>query len=299
MTLSERIRVERVARGWTIDEVGAKLRLPARLVVRVEEGDFASLGAPVYQRGYLRSFARLLDIPEADVEAALGGIGAAEPELVATGVMARSEYVAERYLRPASYIALTALIALPVVWWAASGRVGPEPMGPGALVALDGGPGSRVSANAPAFDVERPAPPPVDIGPDPKEVLRASLLPSPRPEIGDPVRIAADTAAEPEASVATGTDAGANVIGSGAHEAVLSLTGSSWVEVVDADGRRVHQALLPGGEWRFRADAPLSFIIGNSRNASLTVDGASVDLESHRSPNDVARVSVFAANGNG
>lgn len=298
MTLSERLRIARETRGWTIDEVGAKLRLPARLVARVEAGDFEGLGAPVYQRGYLRSFARLLDIPESEVEAALTSVASSDPELVATGVMARSEYMAERYLRPASYIALTALIALPVVWWAASGRMGPEPTGQLALFDLHETSGARVATGTPALEIEQPGPPPVDIGPS-QELLRASMISVPRAGAPDPARTVLDQATQAGAEAGTEAAAGANVIGSGAHEAVLSLTGSSWVEVAGADGQRVHQALLPPGEWRFRADTPLSFVIGNSRNASLTVDGTAVDLGAHRTSNDVARISVFAADGNG
>src|SRR5690606_37939384 len=39
MELAGKLRDARVARGWSIEEVGTQLRLPARVIAQVEEGD--------------------------------------------------------------------------------------------------------------------------------------------------------------------------------------------------------------------------------------------------------------------
>lgn len=296
MALPERLKAAREARGWSVEEVGAQLRLPARLVARIESGDFEGLGAPIYRRGYLRSFARLVGVPEDEVEAALRDQLVPEPELIATGVMPRGEYVTERYLRPATYIALTALIALPVVWWAASGRLGQELASnrsfdlqpPAALISATG-------EGEPARPA-RPEPLPLETPPQ-QELFRASMmavppdLPEPSEPDAEPPRVAAPAIETPAAVEETVADG--QVVGSGANEAVLELVAQSWVEVVGPDGRRLHHALLAPGEWRFRSDGRLSFTIGNSRDARLSADGRTIDLDAHRSSNDVARVELF------
>jgi cytoskeleton protein RodZ len=290
MSLPERLKAARESRGWTIEEVGSQLKLPARVIARVEQGDFEGLGAPIYRRGYLRSFARLVGVPDDDVAIVLGQESVADPELVATGVMARSEYVTERYLRPATYIALTALIALPVVWWAASGRLGQELAGRGSFD-LQPPPLSLTSTAINQIQPERPQPLPITVPPS-TEMVRASMMsvpPSPE-EVGPavPVDILQSTTLSSEAG---------NVIGVGGMEAVLELTANSWVEVSGPSGQRVHQALLTPGQWRYRSDGELSFTIGNSRNATLTAQGEPIDLAASRSSNDVARVSVFRSEG--
>ncbi len=298
MTLSERLRAAREARNWTVEEVGAQLRLPARVIVRVESGLYEDLGAPIYRRGYLRSFARLVGVPDADVEAELVRLQGEVPALVATGVMARSEYVTERYLRPATYIALTALIALPVVWWAASGRLGQElssnarslDLQPQVMLPMTG---DGVERSADAVEGQN------------SEVVRASLMPLPKDSVRDLVvpepRLPVDVMEHVEATVDPVEEAdpsSGNIVGRGRREAVLVLSSASWVEVVTADGRRLQQALLQPGRWQYRSDGPLSFTIGNSSDAQLhVIGGETVDLGAYRSSNDVARVRVFAGNG--
>jgi cytoskeleton protein RodZ len=288
MSLPERLKAAREARGWTVDQVAEQLRLPVRLVTLAEAGNLDALGAPIYRRGYLRSMARLLGVEDDELHA----IAAVEPEpgLVATGVTPRSEYMIERYLRPATYIALTALIALPVVWWAASGQLGQELAAarsfdlqpPPVQVLVDGQVAAADGTGLPArleplLPGEPEAPPPL---------VRASMLSMPP--------VAAPAAAPPpEATPAPAGDA----IGSGDHEAVLELTGDSWVEVTAVDGSRLHQALLGPGRWTFRSDGALAFKIGNSRAARLQANGADVDLATARSANDVARVQVFGSEG--
>lgn len=287
MEFAEKLRNARLARGWSIEEVGTQLRLPARVIAQVEEGDLESLGAPIYRRGYLRSFARLVGVPDNDVEQVLQHADQQAPALIATGVRPRSEYVIDRYVRPATYIALTALIALPVVWWAASGKLG------------EGLAGNRFDLQPPVASEggslvalpQRPEPAPA--ASEQTEVLRASLISvPPMAHVGPP---SPPTALDPEdVSVLAVAD---NIVGSGRHEAVLELKDKSWVEVTDANGRRLHQAMRAPGRWVYRSDRRLQFTIGNSQHARLSSNGHDLELAGHRSPNNVVRIEVFADEG--
>jgi cytoskeleton protein RodZ len=70
------LRDIRESRGIGIDEVAHDLHLSREVVLALEEGDYESLGAAVFVRGHLRSYARLLDLSEDDV---LQGLQASEP----------------------------------------------------------------------------------------------------------------------------------------------------------------------------------------------------------------------------
>ena len=288
MELAGKLRDARLARGWSIEEVGTQLRLPARVIAQVEEGDLEGLGAPVYRRGYLRSFGRLVGVADDEVEQALQQADQQAPALVATGVRPRSEYVIDRYVRPATYIALTALIALPVVWWAASGKLG------------EGLSGNRFDLQPPlASDggglVALPQRPEPAMAGEQTEVLRASLIAvPPMAPVGPPVPAVLSEADAATASSPVSVD---DVVGNGRHEAVLQLDDKSWVEVSNASGRRLHQALRTPGRWVYRSDEPLQFTIGNSRHARLSSNGQAVELAGHRSPNDVVRIEVFGDEG--
>lgn len=292
MSLPDQLKAAREAKNWTIEDVGQQLRLPAKIIMQIEGGEYLSLGAPIYQRGYLMSFARLVGVPASVVEEALADSVQAEPELVATGVVPRGAHVAERYLRSATYIALTALIAAPVVWYAASGRLSEE----------------LISSDLRQRMVEDTALPLPEAGPgNGSDVLRASMFPDvtvsrPKPIIGpDLAGIEVSQPTETPGSIgATADDSAddsagmAGSFGSGQHLAELDLSGESWVEVLDTRGSTIERAVLRPGRWQFRSDGGMSLTIGNSLEATLRADGRMVDLSERRSPNNVARVELFA-----
>ena len=59
------LKAARERAGVTVEQVAASLRLEAAVIATIEAERFAELSAPVYVRGYLRAYARLLDL-EAD-----------------------------------------------------------------------------------------------------------------------------------------------------------------------------------------------------------------------------------------
>ncbi|MCK9488393.1 MAG: DUF4115 domain-containing protein [Xanthomonadales bacterium] len=295
MSLPDQLKAAREAKNWTIEDVGQQLRLPAKLIKQIEGGDYQSLGAPIYQRGYLHSFARLVGVPAAQVDEALADSVQVEPELVATGVVPRGALVAERYLRSATYIALTALIAAPVVWYAASGRLSEE------LASFDMRQRTVDETTLPIPQASRQG--------NGSDVVRASMFPEvtvsrPEPLIAEDLVAAdgqlsdaADSAGSRSADAVEEAAGPEQIVGSGAHLAELELVGESWVEVVGVDGTAIQRAVLGPGHWQFRSDSGMSLTIGNSLEATLRADGQKVDLSANRSPNNVARIELFAGEG--
>jgi cytoskeleton protein RodZ len=70
------LRGAREALGISVDEVAHDLHLSREVVLALEAADYDSLGAPVFVRGHLRSYARLLEIPEDEI---LGQYQTSEP----------------------------------------------------------------------------------------------------------------------------------------------------------------------------------------------------------------------------
>ena len=61
----------RVAKGMTLAEVAAQLKLSPSQVTALEADDYASLPGPVFVRGFIRNYARLL---EQDAEQLSGSV---------------------------------------------------------------------------------------------------------------------------------------------------------------------------------------------------------------------------------
>ena len=115
----ERLRRAREAAGLTIEDVGERLRMPARVVRSLEAEDWSRLGAPVFVRGQVRSYARLLGLTTAPMLEALVDVGPVEPSrLVSRTHTPKAQWWAEQIGRRAVYIVLTLSLAIPA--WVAT-----------------------------------------------------------------------------------------------------------------------------------------------------------------------------------
>lgn len=108
------LRQAREAAGMSIEQAASQLRMTVRAVANLETDDWSSLGAPVFVRGQLRSYARLLGI---DIEPYIeqAQVAAVAPStLVSHTHTPGYQRFAEQIGRRAIYVAITAAIAVPV-----------------------------------------------------------------------------------------------------------------------------------------------------------------------------------------
>ena len=62
LACGQRLRSAREQAGWSLEEASAQSRMPIRALSALESGDWSKLGAPVFVRGQLRSYAKLLGV---------------------------------------------------------------------------------------------------------------------------------------------------------------------------------------------------------------------------------------------
>jgi cytoskeletal protein RodZ len=61
-TVGARLREAREARGQTLDEIGKQTRIPVRHLVQIEEGRLEGLPAAPYSAGFVKAYARVVDL---------------------------------------------------------------------------------------------------------------------------------------------------------------------------------------------------------------------------------------------
>jgi cytoskeleton protein RodZ len=116
----QRLREERERRGLSRGQVAEDLHVDEYMIVALEAGQFASLGAPVFARGHLRKYAALLGLEVDKMLAAFDRESAQPlPELVPLTASAplRPE-LAVKWLGAATVAAMV----LGVAWWALTER---------------------------------------------------------------------------------------------------------------------------------------------------------------------------------
>ncbi len=251
-----RLREARESAGLGLAEVASRLRMPLHVVEALEAGRWEVIGATVFVRGQLRSYAKLLGI---DIEPFLETtVAPAVPvELVSHAHTPRYQRWVENMGRRMVYGVITIAIAVPV-WLATRSHLTEAPP---ATASLDAVPPPLV-ADAPAQS-SLPAPPPVQ--PESSGPYMASLAPA----VGR-------TAAAPVDD---------DVI-------QLEFSGESWLQVSGRDGRVVEQGLMRAGESRRLDPASVgSVVLGNAAVVRVQQSGSIVDLAPYRRAN-VARFAV-------
>jgi cytoskeleton protein RodZ len=118
-----RLRKAREAAGLTQADVAERLKMPVRVVQSLEAEDWSRLGAPVFVRGQLRSYSRLLGLTTAPMVAASGVAPVEPPILKPRTYTPPMQRMAEQMARRLVYIVLTAAIAVPV-WLATRPHLG-------------------------------------------------------------------------------------------------------------------------------------------------------------------------------
>jgi cytoskeleton protein RodZ len=109
-----RLRQAREAAGLRLEDVAARLKMPVRVVESLENEDWDRLGAPVFVRGQLRSYSRLLGLATTTTLEASGLAPVEPPKLVSRSYTPRVQRLMEAGTRRLIYIVLTAVIAVPV-----------------------------------------------------------------------------------------------------------------------------------------------------------------------------------------
>ncbi|PPU18048.1 helix-turn-helix domain-containing protein [Xanthomonas arboricola] len=262
----QHLRDAREAAGLSVDDVAGKLRMPAHVVRSLEQEEWQRLGAPVFVRGQLRSYARLLHV---DLEPLLqqAAIAPIEPvKLVSHTHTPRARRILESTARKAMYVVITGVFAVPV-WYATRSHLDGKAPSTVSLDSMPEAPGTGTPANAATQPASAPREQPAP--------YIASMTPVPR--------------ATPEVETPTASAASGGSLS-------LSFSGDSWVQILAPDGSAVEKALVRAGERRSYSPGQVGrIVLGNASAVEVQQGGSIVDVK----PFQRANVARFAVSSDG
>ena len=87
--VGQRLREARTRRKMTVERVAKELHLDVPVIQAIENGDRAAMPAPIFVQGYIRSYARLLELPEDELVRQFAAQGSEPPPLSVIGVDSR------------------------------------------------------------------------------------------------------------------------------------------------------------------------------------------------------------------
>ena len=275
-----RLKSAREAAGLSLDQVAQQLKLAPRQVRALEDEDFAQLPGRTFARGFVRNYARLLNLNGDDLLSLLPDAAHA-PALEAPALHPTGAMIAELPIASAPKTNLTRwLIPLVLV---------------GCIVGAAAYEWYR-GALSPQGDAARSAP---------QEPLHATpAAPTSGKELPNPLAAtkpageAAPTVGDETPAVAAAPAAAAPPLSSAPAAAVppaallLGYRGPSWTEIRDRDGQvLIARLVAAGSEQAIRGAPPFDIVIGNAHAVSLVYRGNPVDLSRYTRQN-VARLRL-------
>lgn len=283
------LRRRREALSLEQGDVARQLHLPGMVVNDIESGQVEKLSG-LYRRGYIRNYARLLEL---DPDALLAEAGEdVPPRLQQVLPASRRDWHLERYLKIATYALVTVAIVPPLVYFFVAGGTrllerDPAAGEPTEVVRSAGNPERAVAASG-SEELNLQSPP----EPTPDRHVSASALPL------NPIRPAREANSEPASETADApglpNDAAGVDAGPPLSALELELLEDSWIEIRDAEGTRLEYDLLRSGQTRnYEGRAPFRLLVGRSSAVRLMVNGRAVTWEGHES-GDVAELAVAA-----
>lgn len=282
-SVGEQLRLAREARGLELADIAQTLKLGPRQVESLEAGDWKGLPGNTFIRGFVRNYARLIQIDPAPLMAQLDEV--LEKPVSSLGVsemtpatMPHSGSVGSRHSKLVVLIGAGSVVLAALVYFLIPGDLSSLRESTQSLLdSLSRGNG-EVSVSAPAATVAEPVFPP---GATPQQVMN--------PQVLEPIEAQAQQALPSAPSVVPdqGEPAATPVV---APQMRFLFEKDSWLEVRDRDNKVVFsQRLTAGTEQALSGQGPFSVTIGYAPGVRVYWHGEAVDLVPH-TRGDVARL---------
>ncbi|MFJ1230370.1 cytoskeleton protein RodZ [Yersinia proxima] len=323
-TTGVRLRQAREALGLTQQMVAERLCLKVSTIRDIEEDKAQANLASTFHRGYIRSYAKLVHLPEDELLPMLAKqapIRAAKVAPMQSFSLGKKHKKRDGWLMSFTWLIVLVVLGLTGAWWwqnhqAQQAEIVTMADQSSAQLSQNGGqsvplsddnsdPATPVETQAPAAN-SQPATP-TDNGTAP--ATNSSSAPVDTANSGvnttapqgttsaESVVVSPSQAPLPDVSPAQSplptADAGVTGAASSVGSLVMNFTADCWLQVVDATGKTLFSGIQKGGATlNLSGKAPYKLTIGAPGALTITYQGNPVDLSKFIKANRVARLTV-------
>jgi len=309
----ELLRLAREKRDWSQAEVARKLNLTVSSLNHVETGAFDKLPGHTFARGYIRAYAKLMDLDQATLVEAFDrytGTHAKGSDVHSLGRIEEPVRLSHNILRGVSLLLLVAVVGGGFVWWQDQGSLRGKDLAKMALehVEVERADGTtqihpldepedqavtagqqpesaplaleQGTAGQPAATAEQaPASPaPTAAAPAPAQQVPAQPAASVAPAPVAPATLA-PAAVAPAAPAAAGAAAEPAAVPAGSAKVAIQFTADCWTQVSDGNGKVLFSAVKRKGDnLELTGKPPFAVRLGFARGAQVSYNGQAVDV---------------------
>lgn len=275
----------------SVADIAATLRITSTAVKKIEQGDWRELGPAVYAKGYIKAYARQVDLNLPDLDGQF--IVPEEPKPSDIGISSQRKINFQRPGRWLGYVASTVLVVPMVILLVIQTDISnwvklPWKQLKAAETSIpQSAPtdSQTIQSQEPMLASMTPIP---SRQPDSSEISIAiqelplssneseSLIPTDT-ELSDPVVGLTNTT---EQSINTNSELAS--LPKPSPVLTLELTESAWMEVIASNGSQLEYGLVEGPNMKsYSIESGLSIRLGNAHAVKASIDGESYDLTSY------------------
>ncbi len=287
----------RKAKKLSAEEVAEQLKVPVPIIEAIESSDLEQLPPATFTRGYLRAYARCVEIPDADILSAYARVIPPQSALKAHSRVP-NEANSQSPLIKLITVILLVLGLLAVIY----GGYQYYSKKSGSLKASLEQEVQQINQETGPMDQLTLKPLPVkpeSINPglvkNQTEFNRVTENVPPQKSAG--TVLTTSTTQHNNSAIQQSHPSSVHSV---AVKPVISVQGTdsisllankgAWLEIKDKTGKRLYYNMIPAGKWmHYTGDAPFDVSMGNARSTRVKVNGVEADVSNYIRSNNTAR----------
>lgn len=308
----DRLQAARIKKGLSIDDVANRMHLSNAILEALEENNFDEITAPIFVKGYLRAYARIVSLDEDDMIRQYNDFYSDDdPPISSTSNLVPELSIKDARIKWATYLVVIAIISLLVIWWwneeqrneetisldAQSQEMQTEQM---AVVEPTGE--SSIESEAIVTEVETPllsaedenensALEPVTVV-DTKPVQVEPPVAAVEEEIEQKTIVDVPVATVEKLNV--GSVAGISLSApTGSDRVDIIVNADTWADIKDGSGyQMIYDLLRANQKFSLIGEAPFALFFGNGHGVEVSLNDKTIDVMSHVQDDNTARLKI-------
>jgi len=311
----DRLRAARNDTGLSIEDVATRMHLSIRILESIEDNNFDDITAPIFVKGYLRAYARIVSLDEDEmIQQYQNYYSEEDPPISSTSNLAPEISSDDARIKWTTYLVIIGLLGLLAAWWWSQYQLETD------VVSLDAEPAETMqqpeaNPESSIVEIESLADPmiitteQVDVWPElidesePTElttIVEVQGQVIPEPIVIDTVEEVEPTIeeAEPQEAVvenepAQASEDNSRIAPTGTDQLKIIVHADTWVVIKDANGNPLARELLRADQTLdLIGKAPFAVFLGNGHGVELIYQNETIDFADRIRDNNTARLKV-------
>ena len=307
----DRLQAARNGMGLSIEDVATRMHLSITILESIEENNFDDITAPIFVKGYLRAYARIVSLDEDEmIQQYQNYYSEEDPPISSTSNLAPEISSDDARIKWTTYLVIIGLLGLLAVWWWNQYQIKTD------VVSLDADQTSTMQQSEIVSDtttdgIEATIGTTVDTVEEinvltaPVEdqetltaVVEAQESVSPVAEEPEVEAVAEQVEAEEQQVVEVAVDEAAveETLGAapaGTNQLKIIVHAETWIDVKDAGGDQLVRDLVRADQTlNLTGKAPFAVFLGNGHGVELIYDDQTIDISDRIRDNNTAKLKV-------